>query len=306
MGKFIDETGNKYSRLTVISRAYPEGKKGGWWNCKCDCGAEIVVLGSSLRNGNTKSCGCLQKDFAKSTAKDETNKRYGFLTVVSRAERQKGEKKAYWNCLCDCGNYTIVEGTKLRSGHTKSCGKCSCFSSPTKKDEVGNRYGRLTIISEAGSDKNGRTLWNCLCDCGNQKIALGKSLRAGLVQSCGCLHSKGEEKIGLLLQEMKIKNYRQYVFEDCRNPNTNYPFYFDFYLPEHNTVIEYQGEQHYLSSPRGLFDEETLNSLKERDRLKQVYCREKNIRFIEIPYYDFEKINEEYIKGVVYNVDSRD
>lgn len=199
MGVLINEVGNKYGRLTVISRAHPEDKKGGWWNCKCDCGNEIVVHGVRLRNGNTKSCGCLQKDFAKSTAKNEINKRYGFLTVIERAETPEGHKTAFWKCHCDCGNYTIVEGTKLRSGHTKSCGKCPCFTPVNKINEVGNRYGRLTVIAEAGINKDKKTLWKCRCDCGNIKITSGKSLRSGLILSCGCLHSKGETKISLLL-----------------------------------------------------------------------------------------------------------
>ena len=60
MGNFIDETGNKYNRLTVIERApTPPGKDGGWWRCLCDCGNEVVVKGTLLRNNNTKSCGCL-------------------------------------------------------------------------------------------------------------------------------------------------------------------------------------------------------------------------------------------------------
>lgn len=305
MGRFIDETGNKYGRLLVISRAFPEGKTGGWWNCRCDCGNEVVVLGTLLRNGNTKSCGCLQKDFAKTTVINEIGNRYGFLTVISRAETPKGKKTAYWNCLCDCGNSTIVEGTKLRSGHTRSCGECGCFSSPTKKDEIGNRYGKLVVISEAGRDKDGKILWNCLCDCGNEKIALGKSLRAGLVLSCGCLHSKGEEKIALSLKELNIQNYRQHTFEGCRNPKTNYLLYFDFYLPNQNLVIEYQGEQHYLYSPRGHFDKTSLDNLRERDEIKRKFCKENNIKLIEIPYYDFDKIDKGYIKEVIYNEGSR-
>lgn len=65
-----DEVGNKYGRLTVISRAddyvTPQGNKFAMWNCKCDCGNPelIVVMGSSLRSGNTKSCGCYAKELA--------------------------------------------------------------------------------------------------------------------------------------------------------------------------------------------------------------------------------------------------
>jgi len=61
MGKFIDEVGNHYGRLTVIKRA--ESKSGAArWLCKCDCGNETLIFGSNLRKGHTKSCGCLQKE----------------------------------------------------------------------------------------------------------------------------------------------------------------------------------------------------------------------------------------------------
>lgn len=54
-----DETGNKYGRLTVLKRV--ENNKHGTtrWLCKCDCGKEIITNGQSLRNGQTKSCGCI-------------------------------------------------------------------------------------------------------------------------------------------------------------------------------------------------------------------------------------------------------
>lgn len=57
----IDETGNRYGKLTVLYKV-PNNKTGGCkQHCLCDCGNEIDVIGQSLRNGNTKSCGCLGK-----------------------------------------------------------------------------------------------------------------------------------------------------------------------------------------------------------------------------------------------------
>lgn len=64
MGKFIDLTGQKFNRLTVVSRAESNGKKV-LWNCKCDCGSEAIVISGHLKNGNTKSCGCLNIDKIK-------------------------------------------------------------------------------------------------------------------------------------------------------------------------------------------------------------------------------------------------
>lgn len=61
MGKFVDITGKKYSRLTVISRT--ENKVGGVaWLCKCECGKESVATTKNLNSGHTKSCGCYNND----------------------------------------------------------------------------------------------------------------------------------------------------------------------------------------------------------------------------------------------------
>ena len=61
---FKDETGNSYGMLTV-ERFYGSTPSGAAWLCLCDpkrggCGTEVAVLGVKLRNGNTRSCGCLR------------------------------------------------------------------------------------------------------------------------------------------------------------------------------------------------------------------------------------------------------
>ena len=52
-----DERGNVYGKLTVLEFAYLEGT-GIRWLCSCECGKNVIVRGSSLRNGHTSSCGC--------------------------------------------------------------------------------------------------------------------------------------------------------------------------------------------------------------------------------------------------------
>ena len=49
-----------------------------------------------------------------------TGQKCGRLTVISRAENE--DKRAYWNCLCDCGNTVTLQGKRLRTGKTQSCG----------------------------------------------------------------------------------------------------------------------------------------------------------------------------------------
>ena len=50
---------------------------------------------------------------------DLTGQKFNLLTVIDRAENRNGS--VYWNCICDCGNKTVVSGTNLRSGAVKSC-----------------------------------------------------------------------------------------------------------------------------------------------------------------------------------------
>lgn len=52
---------------------------------------------------------------------------------------------------------------------------------------TGARFGRLAVISRAGTAKNGAAVWRCVCDCGGSVETQAVSLRAGRTQSCGCL-----------------------------------------------------------------------------------------------------------------------
>lgn len=66
MSKLIDLTGQKFGRLTVIERAIWEesDNRCAKWLCQCQCGQTKVVSSVHLRNGNTRSCGCLSKELA--------------------------------------------------------------------------------------------------------------------------------------------------------------------------------------------------------------------------------------------------
>lgn len=65
---YIDLQGQRFGRLMVMGKAEkPHGIKnrGAWWTCRCDCGIYTDVTGDSLRRGTTRSCGCLQKETAR-------------------------------------------------------------------------------------------------------------------------------------------------------------------------------------------------------------------------------------------------
>lgn len=120
--------GDRYNHLVVVGRAEnhktPSGALFSAWFCKCDCGRTVVVLGSSLRSGHTKSCGCLSKQ-PKTDDSVMLNRKFGKLLVVSRAPSHRipsGSVYDMWHCVCDCGNKTVSFGRNLRKGTTVSCG----------------------------------------------------------------------------------------------------------------------------------------------------------------------------------------
>ena len=57
----IDLTGQRFGRLTIIKKN-SSNKRGIYWLCKCDCGIEKVIYSGDIRQGKTKSCGCLRKE----------------------------------------------------------------------------------------------------------------------------------------------------------------------------------------------------------------------------------------------------
>lgn len=124
MTRRIDETGKRYGKLTVIQ--FDSINKSGvlLWQCHCDCGKDSVVIGGSLRNGQTKSCGCLRGHCNPaeilSTRINEAGNKYARLTVVKFDGMRK--KQTTWQCQCECGGVVVVSGHSLRSGNTKSCG----------------------------------------------------------------------------------------------------------------------------------------------------------------------------------------
>lgn len=125
---------------------------------------------------------------------DLTNQTFGKLTVTGRFPPEKGDREARWECVCECGNTTVVRGTHLRQGKVVSCG---CHGKNQQIiDLVGQRFGRLLVL-ELDNDNRGKgTYWWCLCDCGMRKSIPSKSLREGKTHSCGCLNKEQVTALG--------------------------------------------------------------------------------------------------------------
>lgn len=117
----------------------------------------------------------------------------------------------------------------------------------------------------------------------------------------GCKHcvnnkSKGEFAIESYLNGNNIKNLFQYWFNECRNI---LPLPFDFYLPDFNICIEFDGIQHF-ESVEFFGGNDKFNIRKQNDVIKNKFCTENNIKLIRIPYYDINNI-EYILKNELHN-----
>lgn len=93
-----------------------------------------------------------------------------------------------------------------------------------KLDLEGTRFGRLVVIDRCGSSKNGSVTWNCVCDCGNTTIASGPSMKAGLVESCGCLYKESRKTCNSKHGMSHSREYHSWMSmkQRCYNPKTDY------------------------------------------------------------------------------------
>ena len=217
-------------------------------------------------------------------------KKFNRLTVLEKTDKRMSGYVIYI-CRCDCGKITEVASSNLLRGHTKSCG---CYKKDWANEYytvhnnlLGERFGKLTVIERVGI-ANGQAVYKCKCDCGNIVEVKSGQLKSGKTQSCGCIKSQGEFKISKILRENNIPFVMQKTFDDCINPKTNAHFFFDFYV-DNRYLIEYDGVQHYKALG-GWGTKEYLQRVQEADRMKDEYCKRKNIPLLRIHYNKYKSL----------------
>ena len=150
------------------------------------------------------------KGGAKVKFKDLTGQQFGKLIIKSRAESKidpSGKRRTRWICDCACGNKDIVVyGDYLKRSEDPSCG-CETKKNRIEKNRtnnIGEKYGKLTIVDIIWDEKPARVL--CKCDCGNNYVGIKADIVAGHTQSCGCLQAARAS-------EASTKDWTDYVSE---------------------------------------------------------------------------------------------
>lgn len=126
-GKPDEVIGKRFGKLVVLERLENAKDASKVYKCKCACGNTTEVNGKYLYNGDTRSCGCYEKDFKKYQEKNykEALKKVGekhcMLTIIDITLRD--DKRQYdMICRCDCGSISRKVYSQIARGEIISCG----------------------------------------------------------------------------------------------------------------------------------------------------------------------------------------
>jgi hypothetical protein len=283
-----DLTEKRFNNFIVLKRDFSAKRTS--WICKCDCGNIKTVSAQALITGSIKSCGCK----VPYRAVDLVNKRIGKLTVISRHVTQSSKDRK-WNCLCDCGNSIIATTSQLVKKDTTKT-HCGCSGKKLVNNDLTNKtIGNLYVVKETKSDRN-KKAWECLCSCGTTIICETSVLQHKQKTCCPkCSAFKTEkyciEYISTLLNK---------PFKKVRNYISRYEYIeFDGFNEELKIAIEYQGLQHYVYPSFWHKTVEEFHLQQERDVRKREFCKNNNIKLIEIPYTEEKNIDKYIQKKVI-------
>lgn len=231
-------------------------------------------------------------------AKIEIGQKNNRLIICDRAPNTKS-KKARVICKCDCGKYTVINHQDFKEGKVKSCG---CFALEVQKENGkksaidftkpqynNNPFYEFIKPTDIRFEWSEQVVWKVKCrKCKQEYLAIPRELISltgnKRMNPCSCwkTHSIGVQKIITILETNNIKYELEKNFSTCLSPKGNcLPF--DFYLPEYNVLIEYDGQQHFQIAFGQ--NEEKLILQQKYDKIKDEWCKENNIKLIRIPYY---------------------
>lgn len=115
--------GKKFGRLLVLEEQWNRPHDKNKLVCQCECGNTIVAGRNGVLSGDTKSCGCLQKDVMREMRHVDDSgyiSDFGVKILNPYARNDKGQ--LIWECECNCGKHFYELPARIKNNHVRSCG----------------------------------------------------------------------------------------------------------------------------------------------------------------------------------------
>lgn len=192
--------------------------------------------------------------------------------------------------ICNCEWEQTPNNLTMKSSGCPKCryNKVALKLKKSQEDFKKELYALHPTIELIGEYVNNKTKTELHCTkCGCKWFANPHDVLNG--QQSGCPHcrkSKGENAISDYLKSNDISFEPQKAFQNCKNIRV---LKFDFYLPDYNLCIEFQGAQHYKSVDY-FGGVEMFEKAQKRDNIKRDYCKSNGISLLEIPYTEMNNI----------------
>ena len=294
--EFLREARKKNNKVDIIGLYVKQDEKI-LVQCK-KCGTQYYALPRNILKG----CGCrlcANNDNSQRLrmGKEEFCKRIQALNpnLLVIGDYVKNNVPIECKCLI-CGNIFYSAPSNLL-GRNGRCPKCSRKAlTKTQEDFVSEVKQKSPFIKIIGEYINNSERVLCECEkCGHQWSPKATLLLQG--KGCPkCKYSKGERQIESFLIDNNINFIAQYTFDDCKDIN-RLPF--DFYIPDYNMLIEYDGKQHYQEI-KG-WEGSNLEFTQKHDLIKTEYCCNHNIELLRIPYWDYKNIEQILTQKLINN-----
>lgn len=279
---FLQETMTKHPNLHVLGK-YVNGRTKIDLHCNI-CGVDFSAVPSSLYMGHgCPNCAGVMK---YTTEKFVARMKEISPDITVLGEYVTSKTKIQVSCGVCGGIWEAIPNSLLKG---RGCPHCSPYTKKTHEkfvEQMGITHPELIVLGEY---KNNKTKVLCKCkECGHEFMGSPHSMLDSGHGCTKCGLSHGERKVQQWLDKNGFSYILEYTFSDCRD---KLPLPFDFFLPSMNTIIEYDGRQHFEVS-EFFGGEESFKTLKRHDDIKNDYCLHNRINLIRIPYWDFKNIDE--------------
>lgn len=199
-------------------------------------------------------------------------------------------------CLL-CGDISSMLPHDIMSGNCKTCAAIRMHDYFAKSQEefisdFKNKYGdAYEVISNYKNRKTKVVVKHNICN--RNFLFIPANIYNKTICICPYCYNKnsnGERILEKFFQENGIKYNLHKTFDDLRGINNGHLSY-DFYLQNQNLLIEYQGIQHY-QPVKAFGGDAKFQVQQEHDKRKRQYAFDNNFKLLEIPYWDYDNIEE--------------